>query len=183
MVENKVNLAFMEGPQGAGKTLATEFATKLGYKSVRGIPSGEKLIKNTTSQNWYESLEILERLANEGVSYVSDRSFWSLVVFNMRKQPNLAESYYALGSKMFRKRIDGIDHKVIVIVSTPETCISRANPDSPVAITKIDESAQEIKAYNELLIRLRGDGFNAVPIHNVGISKEEFLKQIEVLLT
>lgn len=183
MIENKVNLAFMEGPQGVGKTVATEFAATLGYKPVRGIPNGESLIKNTTSQNWYESLEILEKMANEGIPYVSDRSFWSLVVFNMRKQPENAESFYSLGSNMFRRRINGIDHKVIVILASPHECISRANPDSPVAITDINESEREIKAYHELLGRLKDDGFKAFPIYNEGISKQEFLKQIEALLT
>jgi hypothetical protein len=183
MVENRVNLAFMEGPQGVGKTLATEFASTLGYKPTRGIPRGERLIKNSTSQNWCQSLTILEQLVNEGVPYVSDRSFWSLVVFKMRKRPEMADSFYSVGSKMFRRRINDIDHKVIIILSTPETCVSRADSNSPVAITNLSESEQEIKAYNELLGRLKDDGFRACSIYNEGISKSEFLKQIEYLLT
>ncbi len=182
MIETKLNLIFMEGPQGAGKTSATEFASTLGYTPVRGIPSGEKLIKNTTSQNWCQSLAILEKLTNSNIPYVSDRSFWSLVVFKMRKQPNLADEFYSTGSGMFRRRINDIDHKVVIILATPETCVSRANPDSPVAITNLSESEQEIKAYNELLIRLRSDGFKAHSIYNDGISKSEFMEQIKNLL-
>jgi len=182
MTENLVRMAFMEGPQGAGKTSATEFATSLGYKPVRGIPTGEKLIKNTTSQNWHQSLAILEELANRGEAFVSDRSFWSLVVFKMRKRPELADSFYELGSQMFKGRINGIDHKVIVILAEPQTCISRANPDSPVAITDIAESENEIKTYKELMARLKDDGFKAFSIYNEGISKDEFFGHITSLL-
>lgn len=182
MTEKLVNMAFIEGPQGAGKTTATEFASTLGYKPVRGIPTGERLIRNTTSKNWHQSLAILEELANRGEPFVSDRSFWSLVVFKMRKRPESADSFYELGSQMFRKRINGIDHKIVVVFANPQTCISRANPDSPVAITNITESEGEIKAYEELLVRLKGDGFKAFSINNEGISKEEFLTQVGSLL-
>jgi hypothetical protein len=182
MIENTARIAFMEGPQGAGKTSATEFASTLGYKPVRGIPTGERLIKNTTSQNWHQSLAILENLTNKGESFVSDRSFWSLVVFKMRKRPDLADLYYERGSQMFKGRINGIDYKVIVILAEPQTCISRANPDSPVAITNIAESENEIKAYSELITRLKDDGFKAFSIYNEGISKEEFFGHISSLL-
>lgn len=182
MIENLVKMAFMEGPQGAGKTSATEFASTLGYRSVRGIPTGERLVKNTTSQNWLQSLAILEELANKGEPFVSDRSFWSLVVFKMRKRPELADSFYELGSQMFKGRIDGVDHKVIVIFAEPQTCISRANPNSPVAITDIAESESEIKAYKELVIRLKDDGFKTFSVYNDGISKKEFFSHITSLL-
>lgn len=182
MIENLVKMAFMEGPQGVGKTSATKFASTLGYKPVRGIPTGERLIKNTTSQNWHQSLAILEELTNKGEPFVLDRSFWSLVVFKMRKRPDLADAYYERGSQMFRGRINGIDHKIIVILAEPQTCIARANPDSPVAITDITESGNEIKAYKELMIRLKDDGFKAFSIYNEGISKEEFFKNIASLL-
>lgn len=182
MIENLTRMAFMEGPQGAGKTIATLHASTLGYKTVRGIPSGENLIKNTTTQIWQESLFLLEDLVNSGESFVSDRSFWSLVVFKMRKQPGQADSLYELGSGMFRKRIDGIDHKVIIIFASPETCVSRANPESPVAITDILESENEINAYKDLLARLKDDGFKTFSLFNDGISKTEFLAQIGSLL-
>lgn len=182
MIENLIKIAFMEGPQGAGKTSATEFASTLGYKPVRGIPTGEKLVKNTTSQNWHQSLAILEDLANTGESFVSDRSFWSLVVFKMRKRPDLADAYYERGSQMFKGRIDGVDHKVIVIFAEPQTCIARANPNSPVAITDIAESESEIKAYKELMVRLKDDGFKAFSVYNEGISREQFFGHISSLL-
>lgn len=182
MIENLTRMAFIEGPQGAGKTSATEFASTLGYNPARGIPTGENLVRNSTSQNWHQSLKILEKLVNKNEPVVSDRSFWSLVVFKMRKRPELADSFYELGSQMFRKRINGIDHKVIVILAEPQTCISRANPNSPVAITNISESENEIKAYNELLVRLKDDNFEVFSIYNEGISREEFFRNIGSLL-
>lgn len=182
MVENLLRMAFMEGPQGAGKTIATLHASTLGYRAVRGIPSGENLIKNTDTQNWQESLSFLEGLVNKGEPFVSDRSFWSLIVYKMRKRPEQAESAYELGSSIFRKRINGIDHKVIIIFASPETCVSRANLKSPVAITDVLESENEIKAYKGLLARLTDDGFKTFSILNDGMSKAEFLTQIESLL-
>ena len=182
MIENLVKAAFIEGPQGVGKTSASEYAATLGYRLVRGIPTGEKLIRNTTSQNWYQSLTLLEDLVNKGNPFVSDRSFWSLVVFKMRKRPELADLFYERGSQMFRKRIGGIDHKVIIIFARPEICMSRANRHSPVAITNVAESESEIKAYHELLVRLKDDGFKAFSIYNDGISQAEFQKNIASLL-
>lgn len=182
MSEFETKLAFMEGPQGAGKTSATEYATTLGFRPVRGIPTGEKLIKNTTSENWCQSLAILEQIANDGIPSVSDRSFWSLVVYKMRKKPEMAESFYTTGSRMFRQRIDGVDHKVVVILASAETCIARANQNSPVAITDLSESRKEIKAYENLLERLKDDGFKACSIVNEGKSKAKFEKEIELLL-
>lgn len=182
MAEFESKIVFMEGPQGAGKTTATRYVSTLGYEPVRGIPTGERLVKNTTSQNWCQSLGILEDLVNHNKPYVSDRSFWSLVVFKMRKKPEMADSFYETGSRMFRRRINGTDHKVIIITAEPETCVARADQKSIVAITDTLESKKEIEAYHDLLKRLKEDGFKAFSIYNNGISEDNFKEEIRRLL-
>lgn len=179
MLENATKLAFMEGPQGVGKTSAVQHAATIGYRPVRGIPIGEKLVTNSTAQIWKESLDILDLLARQGEHFVSDRSFWSLVVYKMRKRPEFADSFYERGSHVFKDKLDGVDHKVIVIFAEPQTCLLRANPDSPVAITDLKESEDEAKAYKDLLLRLKDDGFKAVTIYNEGISRDKFRSELE----
>lgn len=154
----------------------------MGYEPVRGIPTGEKLVKNTTSQNWCQSLGLLETLVNTNGSYVSDRSFWSLVVFKMRKKPEFADSFYKAGSRMFRRRVNGTDHKIVVITAEAETCVARGDQKSIVAITDTNESRKEIEAYHDLLKRLKQDGFKAYSIYNNGISAEQFEEELNKLL-
>lgn len=54
--------------------------------------------------------------------------------------------------------------------------------NSPVAITDVTESENEINAYHNLLVILKDDGFKAFSIYNDGISQEEFHKNIASLL-
>lgn len=181
MKEGQPCLAFMEGPQGVGKSLAAEHVSSLGFKLTRGIPTGIKLTTNTNYQNWQESLKILEQIVEDKVPYVSDRSFWSLVVYNMRKNPKDANILYNLGSKMFYKRINGTKYNIILLSASPEDCMDRADSNSPVAIKSLKEAEKEAAAYQEILQRLKADGFNVTTLKNEGISQEEFLKQIEKL--
>lgn len=182
MSEKQSKLAFIEGPQGVGKTTAAEFAKTLGFRPIRGIPTREKLIVNTEIQNWTDSLRILDELAKEIIPIVTDRSLWSLVAFNMRKKPYTSDLIYNLGSNLLKRRVNGINHKVIIILSSADICLTRADPNNPISITDINEANQEIQTYLKLLERLKEDGFDVYEVCNSGITKKQFLEHIEDIL-
>ena len=183
MIERQTSIAFIEGPQGAGKTTATKYAETLGFRTARGIPTGNRLIANTEAENWAESLSILNCLISDRIPTVTDRSLWSLIVFNMRRKPDSAELVYKLGSSLIRRRLNGTNNKTLIILSPAATCISRANPNSPVSITDLNEENEEVKTYANLLERLKTDGFNTLSISNTGITKKEFLEQVKEALS
>jgi len=183
MKELQPQMVFIEGPQGVGKSTAAEFLESLGYKLVRGIPTGERLTKNTVSQNWTESVSILDEAVRQKQPTVMDRSVWSLVVFNMRKRPECSDLVYHIGSSMFQRGIGRVSYNVITIFATPEECLRRANSDSPVSITNIDETKSEIDAYMKFLKQMKADNFEAIGVENIGISKEEFLSRVRSLVS
>lgn len=177
-----VRLRQLEGPQGVGKTTASMHAEAIGFKYQRGIPTGDRLVANTEAQNWKESLEIMEAIVASREDTATDRSLWSLVAYSMRNKPQSADFFYETGSKLFRKRLDGADYRIIIVYSAADICLQRANPDSPVSIKSVEEANSEIEAYSELLERLGADGYEVYSICNTGISREEFLSQVRELL-
>lgn len=183
MANKEIEIAFFEGPQGAGKTSATAFAERLGYTKYRGIPSGPNLINNTTSQNWQECLAVFENLPNTSSRFAFDRSIWSLVCYSMRNRPEYAEYYYKLGKNMLTRRVGIDEHRLIMITAEAATCLTRANPASPVAILDLASSKREIETYNKLLGWLKRDGFNVYLVVNQDLSQEQFEDKIATHLS
>lgn len=183
MKQERSRLIFLEGAQGAGKTLAVGKLGEAGLKTVRGIPDGEKLSTNSETDNWIESLSIISRCLDEGGMFAIDRSFWSLVVYNMRKKPEAADLIYRLGSSLFSRCTDSKSYLLVIVDVEPKVSLEREDKEGLMARDGMTEAISEVDSYRDLAKRLINDGYNVVVIENSNLEEADFEKALRLLLS
>ena len=181
MSEQLSKLVIFEGVQGSGKTTAAGRLAVRGYVTLRGIPSGEDLAANKEWQNWRQSQAILEVVTSESGSMIAlDRSIWSLVAYNIRKNPEHCHLLYKLGRNRFKKSLpEGTNCTLVILDSSPETVFAREEDRGDHFYLTPEDAMDEAKIYDWLVQRLEGDGFDVVRVCNDGISIDEFYDRVE----
>lgn len=182
MKERNNRVLIIEGTQGSGKTTAVGHLATLKCEPLRGIPTGEELASNCEAQNWKQSNAIFEMAMNDSNRsiVVLDRSVWSLVAYNIRKNPEYRCLIYELGKSMFKRRFCNETNCTLIFLETdPETSFSREDGHTIYSYRSLEEVSQETEVYQWLVQNLKQDGFNIVRIPNNDISKEKFLSLVE----
>lgn len=98
------------------------------------------------------------------------------------RNPLAAELIYRIGSAIFQRCTAGVDYCLIFLNCTPQDTLSREDQTSIVAIGSLENALKEINTYNQLMQRLKNDGFAIHLINNSGITKDGFFGEIELTL-
>lgn len=155
-----------DGPQGSGKTTATNFLSdSLGYRGIRGIPEADSLQVNKLPQNWLYTHQTLINNYKSDILIV-DRCLWSFVSFESHKRGHF-ELLYRLGLEQFRRTFNKIDYTLILLASEPDKCIDRKKHKiSPYKWNTSKQVEDEVLRYDKLFANLRIDNVNVERLEN-----------------
>jgi len=180
--ESQPGLVVLEGPQGSGKTMVSNYLAEKNYNRLRGIPKTKELKSNTGVVSWLQAIQILsDGLDDYNQPCVLDRSIWSLVVFNMRMNPERADEYYEIGSRLFKRRTQNNKYCLVIFEESLSSGLARIDLVKSLSINSAQDLDEEINLYRRLAVNLASDGFNVIGIDNDKTSKEELIQIVDRL--
>lgn len=162
-------ILFVEGPQGVGKTSVCDALIKTIPNAVafRGIPESRFLNNATEEQIWQETERISLAIADSTSPCIIDRSVLSLAAYRMRRYPQRAQEYLQRGMEIFC----GIAQKnpnieVLILNTTPETCLSRKEMGFAIDGGGLSEMMQEFIVYGSISKALIENGIKCITMQN-----------------